>query len=253
MKKAIIILIFIFVISLIVLPLIFVAVGRLKNPVDVISTNNNSKNNQSLLINQNYIPRSGSVGGDRVISESDIEKNQKLKSCLDNKQSVLSQIYNIENQEGKRNKVELPFDVNWYINGVKLTESRNQSGHSLSIKINYLNDGELCEIPDGEIMAAYYDGGSFVQGISGAGQYVTNKGITTLNGQRYYWYLLESNIQLELIKDRKKQNNFRAIYATVRGGVEYIYTFNGNTAVYKDERDFINKTQVFVSGVRYTR
>lgn len=260
MKKFLIFLVIILVISIIVLPLIFVAIGRLRNPVDSLSDRISGGNgasgtgglNARPLISQNYIPQSGGVWDPESAGKRTETLDKELTDCIGSATSIVDYTYGIKSKEGEKNIIELPFNTNWYLNDYEIGEAKSSPNSRLSLSIKQLRTDRVCKRPEIEYYGNYHDSGTFAKRdvVTQSGFTNTNRGVIGVNRSRYHWYLYESNTKLDLTSTKNK-NSYIVIYATIFGGAEYVYTITGNTDVYPTANDFLRKTQAMLANIKY--
>jgi hypothetical protein len=260
MKKFLIFLVIILIVSIIVLPLIFVAIGKLRNPVDSLSDRINGGNsapgagglNSRPLVSQNYIPQSGGVGDPESARQRIETLDKELTDCIGSATSLINYTYGIKPKEGEKNIIELPFNTNWYLNDYTLGDSKPSPKSYLGLSIKQLKTDRVCKRPEIEYYGNYHDSGTFAKKdvVTQRGFTNTNRGVIGVNRSRYHWYLYESNTKLDLTST-KNSNSYIVIYATIFGGAEYVYTITGDTDIYPTANGFLRKTQAMLTNIKY--
>ncbi len=260
MKKFLIFLVIILVISIIVLPLIFVAIGRLRNPVDSISDRINGTGgssgatglNSRPLVSQNYIPQSGGVGNPESARQRIETLDKELTDCIGSATTLINYTYGIKPSEGEKNIIELPFNTNWYFSDYVLGDKKTSPKSNLGLSVKQLRPDRVCKRPEIEYYGNYHDSGTFLKKdiVVPTGFTNTNRGVIGVNRSRYHWYLYESSTKLDL-SSTKVSNSYIVIYATIYGGAEYVFTITGDTSAYPTPNDFLRETQALLANIKY--
>lgn len=268
MKHAIVTLIIVILFVLVVVPLLYIALGKLKNPIDMFALNKVGNSgpitHQSNFISPNYIPASGTSGED-VNTGSDIaSKTQKdAENCFSegNITMLTEEFISLEKKEGsKLNIVNNMTGTSRYFENFYPTPATAKTvwktGNALDVETNVLRPGcATYERNTGKLLAAFFDGGTFMQRMYGMetkdpGDFeLTDKGIVNINGLAYYWFLKEEKNRI--YAGPKDELSYVAYYTTAVGDIVYRTMALGSSKTYKSTRAFLNQTQVFLSGTVY--
>ncbi len=253
MKKFIIFLVFVIVLSIIVLPLILVGLGRLKNPVDQFAQNSAPGRVQGGGGAQtiNYIPQSGTFAGPSSASLQRQETLKQVAACFSGSTHEVEARYAVTENEEKKNLLKISGAAEWTLNGyelkqVPMTGSLGSQGFTLDV----FQMNPACELSDAQLLAELHDSGEFSRLVDTDGFTLTNQGASRISGLEYRWKLYELNTQLDL-RSAKKDNSFSAIYHAFYGKRLISFQFHGTTKVFANERDFLRQTQAWLTGVRY--
>lgn len=269
MKHALITLIVVFIFVLIVVPLLYISLGKLKNPVDLFALNKVQKTGgmtqKSNFITPNYIPESGSVGKVSQVSESYAKRIEDVNSCFskDSLQTISKEYISLTKSDSTRLSVKnnvtgtIRYFEGFYpkieteISFLKLENSNLMSTMAFLVRPGCATQGT----PDSELLLSLNDLGMFQDRISNTPVDMydfTNKGLTNINGLPYYWYLYEHKSRLLYHpSDETKERFYIATYSTYANGVFYSHAFMGSSITFGTSRDFLNKTQYFLSGITY--
>ncbi len=271
MKHAIVTLIIVILFVLVVVPLIYIALGKLKNPIDMFALSKVGKSGmatqQSNFISQNYIPASGGGSFEKKPETSSYDKVlEDAKNCFSDAQLLLisDEYLSLEKKEGS--KLNLRNDqtgTSRYFDGVYPTvitrKAFLKAWNTMETKTVTFTPGCAKNGSSPEsLIAAYADGGiyesnslkqdpSYMEGYD-----LTGKGVTTINGLTYYWTMSEGKNRI--YKDPRDKNSiyyYIATYFTLYNNKVYLTIYDGKSDMFGSSRDFQNHVQTFLGGTVY--
>ncbi|MDQ5912390.1 MAG: hypothetical protein QG568_605 [Patescibacteria group bacterium] len=264
MKHALVTLLIVFIFVLIVVPLIYISLGKLKNPVDLFAlskiSNSGAVTKQSNFISPNYIPESGSASKTQSTSEQYKKLIEDVDACFsgDSLYFVSNEYFSIEKKEGSKLNIKnnLTGTARFFDGFYPTAETEK----SLSAKDNTMTTNSFIIRPDcakngtksSELLSGFNDAGVLMDRMTrdDLQDYdFTNKGLTTINGISYYWYLFENKDRLYARPG--DEVFYAAMYSAYYDNLYYLHTFEGSSLTYGTPRDFLNQTQTFLGGTVY--
>lgn len=270
MKHAIITLIIVFLFVLIVVPLMYIAFGKLKNPIDLFALskvgNSGMATKKSNFISPNYIPESG--GGTPRKQPFSYEKVQEdAERCMGQESGgpkLISEEYFIleKKEDAKLNIRNDKTGTTRYFEGfypIAVTKKKGESSWdnfsdiTMQLDMSCVKNGSTLS----ELFVAYNDGGIFMRDyveyqIQTNRLDFTDKGVTVINGNTYYWYLFEGQDRIYKSKESGDTFYYSIFYSTLINNQFHYSAFNGKSDMYGTPRDFITQTQTFLSGTVYS-
>ncbi len=270
MKHAIITLIIVFIFVLIVVPLIYISLGKLKNPVDLFALNKVGNaglaTKKSNFISPNYIPESGGSG---EIESMTSERYKQVLGDVDNcfsEENLIThseEFFALEKKEGSKQNIKnnQTGTSRYFENFFPTPETEKtaaRTGNALSATAMSLRPGcAKYEKDTTKLLAAFYDGGVYRarSAINSRGNItesheLTNQGLVTINGLQYYWFLYEDKNRIYFGPD--DEVFYIAFYTTPVGDLIYRTMSMGSSVTYKNSpRAFLNQTQAFLGGTVY--
>jgi hypothetical protein len=269
MKHALITLIVVILFVLLIVPLLYIALGKLKNPIDLFALNKIGKSGpitqKSNFISQNYIPESGG-GTSRKQSFSYEKVQEDAERCMGQESGgpdlIHEEYFTLEKKEdAKLNIRNDNTGTTRYFEGFYPTVVTKKKGEgswnnfsevTMQLNMNCVKNGST--LP--EIFVAYNDGGIFMRDyveyqIQENRWDFTDKGVTVINGNTYYWYLFEGQDRIYKSKEAGDTFYYSIFYSALINDQFYYSAFNGTSDMYGTPRDFLNQTQVFLSGTVY--
>lgn len=267
MKHAIITLIVVFLFVLIVVPLIYIVLGKMKNPIDIFASNAVSKSGaltqQSNFISPNYIPASGGSSDTQKGTNQYAKVREDALFCFSDEQLLLvseeafalekaeGQKFNIKNDktgttrffEGYRPEAKTKAAIAslWNTVEVKTVTFRPgcaKNGSTASALLAEYNDGNVYLTLALEQNPGYLDSYD-----------ITQRGLTTINGLPYYWHMAEDKNRI--YREKEDTQYYMLFYSTLYNNKIYITMYNGTSDLFGSTRDFLNQTQAFLSGTVY--
>ena len=255
MKKIFFAILAILVLVIIVLPLIYISLGKLKSPVDLISENITKQT----FANQNYVPEQADP----------TDPDQKIPSAFDDELEVacekteinlkaedISQ-YQVTGSSSKYIATSTDFAFTWTLPGSweKPSDKKilNSSGFPLYItggsatsSILTLgmyakkNSDQKCNEYVKKTFNTMHDSNRFLSKYDWdkAGFSLREKGLITIRGIAYYWYGFEDM--------RKVENGYLVIFNSYKNGVEYGTSFMGYKKVNGSYRNITNSATQYM-------
>ncbi len=282
MKHAIITLIIVFLFVLIVVPLIFIALGKLKNPIDLFALskvgNSGAVTKQPNFISPNYIPESGNASKTRSTSDSYKKLVDDVNNCF-KKESihiVSDEYFSLAKLPDEQASAQTSVQSSAPSSDERALNIKNnftgtsrffdgfyptvETQKSIGSKPNTLSTTGFITRPGcaangtspTNLLTGFNDTGILMQRMAQNelnGFDFTNKGLVTINGIAYYWYLFEDKNRLYAQPD--DEVFYAAMYSTLWNSIYYIHTFEGSSLTFGTSRDFLNQTQLFLSGTVY--
>lgn len=278
MKHALAVLIVIFVLVLIVLPLIYISLGKIKSPLDKIKLGS-----QGALTGQNYIPVTRDQADPTKIYNSDDQFDLKFeKECNATGLSLTPKdVTTLFNQKEKKASITSDtFKFTWTLSG--LYEKTVPYGTNGSTSAVLFAGGEAPEsylvmsLWAGKYTAkecvgyyakkfgAYHDSGRFLKEVNWEkqGLVLLEKGLTRVNGYSYYWYMFEDMRKRDdavndadtggsLLTESKVSNQtFTIIYETFNNGTKYRASFTGDRTQNKSYRNIQQAANKYLGGLK---
>ena len=263
MKHALITLIIVFIFVLLVVPLLYISLGKLKNPVDLFALNKVSNSagvtQKTNFITPNYVPESGSLSKTIASSEGEKKLREDIDYCFSDSVQWISKDY-ISLKKSSNSRLNVKNNVTGitrYFEGfyptIETEKSIKNAENSIISQIFVTKPG--CAVngtSPQNLHIAFNDTGEYMKrmGEKESDTYdFTNKGLTTINGLQYYWYQFEN-------KDRIYANPgdelfYMVLYNTYFNGAYHTHQFFGSSRMFGTVRDFLNQTQVFLAGTVY--
>ncbi|MCF7865055.1 MAG: hypothetical protein K9M11_00930 [Candidatus Pacebacteria bacterium] len=270
MKHALITLVIVILFVLLVVPLLYIALGKLKNPIDLFALNKVGKSGmvtkQSHFISQNYIPESSSPSSLKKNDTSSIKNiHQDAELCFSNDLiiPVSEEYFSLEKKEDARSNLRNDLTgTSYYFEDfyptVVTREESESSRNTWSVwsSLTFLLEKDCAKHSTNisDMFVEYNDGGILLDNYiknhaQGGGFDFTDKGITTINGRTYYRYTFEDKNRI--YKEKNDTFYYSIIYSTLVGDKVVVSAFNGTSDVYGSVRDFQNQTQTFLAGTVY--
>jgi ABC-type glycerol-3-phosphate transport system permease component len=240
MKKILIFFIAIIVLVVVVLPLIYIALGKLKSPVDTISEDITKQT----FAYQNYIPdQAEAVDPDHKNPNTFDDEVEMIceKTEVNLKSSDITQ-YQVVGTSSKYIATSTDFAFNWNLPGVweKLSDKKvlNSGGFPLYITggaaaSNKLTLGMYAKKNSDQKCADYFkrmfnqmhDSNRFLSKYDWdkAGFILREKGLINIRGISYYWYGFDDTSK----EDADLGNGYLVIFNAYKNGVEYGTSFMG--------------------------
>lgn len=268
MKHALITLIIVLLFVLVVVPLIYIALGKLKNPIDFFAIHKVGDaglvTKKTNFISPNYIPESGTASKSKSVSETYKKLVDDVNNCFNEKSmhTVSDEYFSIEKKEGSRLNIRnditgtTRYFEDFYptVETKKTVAKRNNTIYTEAFVVDpgcAKNGTNL-----NQLLTGLNDTGVFMDRMTGdelSGYDFTDKGVTTINGLQYYWYMFEDKNRLSV---RPEDGFYYGImYSTFWNNIFYMHAFEGLNLdfgkPYGTPRDFLNQTQVFLSGTVY--
>jgi ABC-type glycerol-3-phosphate transport system permease component len=270
MKHAIITLIIVFLFVLIVVPLMYIALGKLKNPVDLFALNKVGNSGfatqKSNFISPNYVPESGRSGEvESATSERYKQILEDVNNCFSEENVITysEEYFALEKREGSKQNIKnnqtgtSRYFENFYPTP-ETEKTVDRTGNAIATEAMSLRPGcAKYEKDTAKLLAAFYDGGVYRarSAINSSGNItesheLTNQGLVIINGLQYYWFLYEDKNRIYFGPD--DEVFYLAFYTTSVGDVIYRTMSMGSSLTYKNSsRAFLNQTQVFLGGTVY--
>lgn len=248
----------------IVVPLMYIALGKLKNPVDLFALSKIGSSGmltqKSNFISPNYIPESGSAAKTQSTSESYKKLVEDANNCF-NADSIYytsKEFFSVEKKEGsklniKNNQTGTSRFFEGFYPTVETESSISRKPDTIQTNTFIVRPG--CAVHNTkpqELLAGFNDAGIFIERLAQdrtGGYDFTNKGVSTINGLTYYWYLFED--QNRLYVRPGDEVFYAAFYSTLLNNSFYASTFEGSSLTFGTSRDFLNQTQAFLAGTVY--
>lgn len=270
MKHAVITLIIVFLFVLIVVPLIYISLGKLKNPVDLFALNkvgnSGMATQKSNFISPNYIPESGGSGEvESMTSERYKQVLEDVDNCFSDANLIThsEEFFALEKKEGVKQNIKnnQTGTSRYFENFFPTPENEttvDRTGDALMTATRSLRPGcAKHEKNTGKLLQAFYDGGVYRDRMAAtdrdrtiATHELTNQGIVTINGLQYYWFLYEDKNRIYYAPT--DETSYVALYTTSLGDIIYRTISMGSSLTYKNSpRAFLNQTQVFLGGTVY--
>jgi hypothetical protein len=275
MKHAIVVLIIVFVVALLVLPLVYISLGKLKSPFEGSSFGSA----QRTLVSQNYIPISATdASEDQIHTGGNLFDLPFEKKCnASGTPMILKDVTTLFNiKEQKASLTSDLFKFSWNLKGVfdkTKPYGKKDSGNTvlfgggttpetalvMTIWAGKFNS-PACVAYYKKMTPYYHDSGRFFKEYDWEknGFSLVEKGLSTLNGQAYYWYLFEdarsrgenrdtmdtegSLLTEKTVRDQK----YTAIYDTYNNGIKYRVTFSGSRAQNKSYRNILQIANTYL-------
>lgn len=271
MKHALITLIIVILFVLLVVPLLYIALGKLKNPIDMFALSKVGKSGmvtkQSNFISQNYIPASGGSAFDKKPAPSSYDKVlEDANNCFSDDQLLLvsNEYLSLEKKEGSKINIKNnETGTSRYFDGFYPTVIEKKKFLSIwnTFQTKTVTFTPGCakngSTPEA-LISAYTDGGVYEKlALKESPDYfngadLTGKGITTINGLTYYWTMYEDKNRIyKDPKDPESTFYYIGLYSTLYNNKVYMTIYNGTSKMYGSSRDFLNQTQVFLGGTVY--
>ncbi|MBU3668581.1 MAG: hypothetical protein FGM57_01280 [Candidatus Taylorbacteria bacterium] len=267
MKHALVVLIIVFVVALVVLPLVYISLGKIRSPIDKLTLGNKGP-----LTGQNYIPETkGQVDPDKVYNPNDAFNFELEKTCNAGGYPLLDKdvtsIFNLK--EKKASLTSDFFKFSWNLSG-EFDKTKPYGSKSvptgilfgggttpetrlvISLWAGKFNAPECVEYYK-EKFPKYHDGGRFLKDTNWEKQgfNLIEKGLTRINGYQYYWYMFEdirkrgelldtdeANRSL-LLEDKLSNQTFTIIYEVYNNGIKYRISFTGDKKQNKSYRSIM--------------
>jgi len=251
MKNALITLVAIFVLVLIVIPLVYIAFGKIQNPVDLISSNITNHT----FANQNYVPDPSGPADPTVKDSSafdvDLESRCYASSTNVQKSDIVEQI-DPKTQDYAATSTNFRFA--WTLPGTWsiYPPAANPAKGDLtagSVDISggatpetTLDVGLFASKEEDPACVSYFtrtfdndqDSGRFLAGLGRAldsqGRTIREQGVITIRGIRWYWYGFTKD-PVKYPNPAPKDNSYYILYNTYRNGISYTATFWGNQSI----------------------
>lgn len=270
MKHAVITLIIVFLFVLIVVPLVYISLGKLKNPVDLFALNkvgnSGMATQKSNFISPNYIPESGGSGEvESMTSERYKQVLGDVDNCFSDANLIThsEEFFALEKKEGfKQNIKNNQTGTSRYFENFFPTPENettvDRTGDALMTATRSLRPGcAKHEKNTGKLLQAFYDGGVYRERMAATDRdrtidthELTNQGVVTINGLQYYWFLYEDKNRIYYAPT--DEASYVALYTTSLGDIIYRTISMGSSLTYKNSpRAFLNQTQVFLGGTVY--
>ncbi|HEY1037558.1 MAG TPA: hypothetical protein VGE62_03155 [Candidatus Paceibacterota bacterium] len=251
MKKPIIFLVFLIALTVVVLPLVLVGLGKLRNPVDQFASRSATNAlSGGGVTTVNYIPASGTYIGTTTARQEFAELDRNATECVAGGSEEVMAHFMLTKNEEKKNTLKILSLAEWTINGYEAKKISATTAVHEGVAVGVISVSPDCKVNDSQLLSHLYDGGKFELGFAPKGETVTNQGVSRINGVEYRWKLYEANTGLDL-SSAKKENSFTATYGAFYGRHLLSFVFIGNTKVHANERDFLRYTQGMMANVRY--
>ncbi len=270
MKHAIITLIIVFLFVLIVVPLMYIALGKLKNPIDLFALskvgNSGIVTKKTNFISPNYIPESGGSGEvENVTSERYKKILEDVDNCFSEENLIThsEEYFALEKREGSKQNIKnnQTGTSRYFENFFPTPETEDTAGRTgntlFTAAVSFRPGCAKYEKDTAKLLAAFYDGGVHRSRLFASdrenltqGHELTNQGLVTINGLQYYWLLYEDKNRIYYGPD--DEVFYIAFYTTSVGDIIYRTMSMGSSLTYKNSpRAFLNQTQVFLGGTVY--
>jgi hypothetical protein len=264
MKHALITLIIAVLFVVIVVPLIYIALGKLKNPIDLFALSKVGKSGmltqKSNFISPNYIPEAGNSTTKKPTNVY-AKVHEDAVNCFSEKEVIVvsEEYFSLEKKEGaKLNIRNDKTGTSRYFEGFYPTAVTEKQAYAdwntfaemiIQFKPGCAKNGTTPP----SLIAEYNDSGIFMARSKrdSDGFDFTDKGITTINGATYYWHMFEDKNRIYKDKDRGDTFYYSIYYSALLGNRVHVVVFNGTSLVFGSARDFLNQTQVFIGGTVY--
>ncbi len=281
MNKALLALVIIFVIVLIVVPLMYVTLGKLKSPLEGFFDRSASGVSRTAPIGQNYVPlpasaarndpdtarqNEGTVNFDPKIeqecakevvfmTEEDVHLSVGSQPVLGNP-GTTTPATRIESQK---------FRFRWDLQGAwrVLTGKEREGGSAFQFAGGrdektfliggmqvYSRQSKACTDYFAKNFSFYHDSSRFLsdhpwdeEGFS-----ILEKGLTVLGGEKYYWYLFKDE-KWSGGKGRERDEYYVAYFETYKNGISYELVFKGANYANGSYRTFYNIAATYATGL----
>lgn len=278
MKHALAVLIVIFVLVLIVLPLIYISLGKVKSPIDKITVGS-----QGPLTGQNYIPVTRDQADPTKIYNPDDQFDLKVeKECNASGSSITPKdVTTLFNQKEKKASITSDtYKFTWNLLGIyDKTVPYGSKGSTSAVLFGggetpetYLSmtlwagkyNTKECIDYYAKKFAAYHDSGRFLKDVNWEkqGLLLMEKGLIRINGYSYYWYMFEdvrkrgeavddSETGGSLLTENKLSNQtFTVLYETYNNGIKFRTSFTGDRAQNKSYRNIQQAANKYLGGLK---
>lgn len=265
MKHALVTLIVVILFVIIVVPLIYIALGKLKNPIDLFALNKIATNPtaaHSKFVSTNYVPDPNN-GRREATPYDDLQK--QVNVCFGDMDLAYGSGFTYKQEEGVRTTISNnQTGMVWVIDNFDFQASDNISrarhfAYFISENINpeCYKDQHIAAKMD-QYFQVYVDSDAFIRKIYDPEKYsdssrfdITERGTSMISGLEYYWYLFEDKNRLQTGPNGLK------IYQVVFGNYDDVnhrvrnFTMQGSSEYFKSARDFLRQSQIILSGVKY--
>lgn len=264
MKQAFVALILVGVVALIVLPLVYIGLGKIKSPIDKLSVAG-----QGSLSGQNYIPVSyDQAEADQLSNSKNAFDLDMEKACNASGTTMIAKdITTLFNVPQKKASISSDmFRFVWNLKGEYAdakTYGTGSGAHALifgggvdeeSVLVTSVWGGKYnspeCVQYMKRTFGPYHDAGRFLKEYAWEknGMFLMEKGMTRINGATYYWYMFEDTrkrgevVETDetggslLSEDKISNQAYTVIYDTFNNGIKYRISFTGDKAQNKSYR-----------------
>lgn len=240
MKKLILFFIAIIVLVVIVLPLIYVALGKLKSPVDTISEDIT----RQTFAYQNYVPDQAEALDPNIVNLNYFN-DEFEESCVKTEVSMKEEDISAYQSTGTSTAyiaTSTNFSFSWSLPGVwekpKDKKVLNSGGFPLYVTGGYStttmltlgmyakrNSDEKCADYFKRMFGTLHDSNRFLSKYDWdkAGFLLREKGLINIRGTAYYWYGFDDTRKV----DADLGNGYLVIFNAYKNGVEYGTSFMG--------------------------
>ena len=264
MKHALVTLIIILFLVLLVLPLMFIAFGKLKNPIDIFALNQASNSlAKNTFISPNYIPdpNDGSAPTSNVFTE--VQK--QIDTCFKSMPLVDASAFKYTQTPGQRAEiVNNKTGATWVVSDYTFTPIKDPTGVSnyayfvteqandVCIKDSYLS-GKL-----DQLFGVYADSNQYINTIYDPAKYddaskfdLVNQGVSTIAGHSYHWYVFEGKNRLTAGK--YDEVLYQTVFVTFDDTSNRVqnFTMQGSNSVFKSSSDLFKSAENLLTGLSF--
>lgn len=264
MKHALVTLIIILFVVLLVLPLMFIAFGKLKNPIDLFALNKASNSlAKNSFISPNYIPDPND--GNAPTTNVFTEVQKQIDTCFKNMLLVDASAFKYEQAPGQRAEiVNNKTGATWVVSDYTFAPIKNPSGISNYAYFVTEQANDACTRDSylssklTQLFSVYTDSNQYIKKIYDPSKYddsnnfdLVDQGISTIAGHPYHWYLFEDKGRLTAGK--YDELLYQAVFVTFDDLSNRVqnFTMQGSNFTFKSSRDLLKQAQNLLTGLSF--
>lgn len=263
-KHALVTLIIILFVVLLVLPLMFIAFGKLKNPIDLFALNKASNSvAKNSFISPNYVPDPNN--GVAPTSNVFTEVQKQIDTCFKGMPLVDASAFKYDQTPGQRAQiVNNKTGATWVVSDYTFSPIKNPSGISNYAYFVTEQANDVCTRDAylssklGQLFGVYTDSNQYIKKIYDPSKYddssnfdLVDQGVSTIAGHSYHWYVFEGKNRLAAGKyDEVLYQSVFVTFDDMNNRVQN-FTIQGSNSTFKSSRDLLKTGQNLLTGLSF--